>query len=733
MVPLEAAAPVLTDVRPSSDEMNNEKMVEAQEDQDQDNDLPARRRRDSDLDDFVFENGTSSDGDDDDDDDDDDYADCDENENRKSHLQLVWDSDSSDDFCIIDPENAALIPEGFELLPDSRSWAATLTQSQTVTCDSDVPSPNSSPAPSYEEVMSASQISHAKASEGDERVADKVVHPAPQPEHTEDTATGGQEMTRLVLQSNEETPEGSLVESGAANVEIERAQPLAASSLPETTPMVPLTTSSLPQSTPIVPLTATSLSETTPMVPLTASSIPQSTPMVPLTASLPESTPMVPLTTSSVPESTPMVPLTAASLPETTPMVPLTAPAATTAVTEKPDQEVLAGASASAMPGDDGSSEEKVPEVTMNTDEDSGLIHTMSESEKNKLLELLRKEMGREFILEARRAEAEFRNRELELIGQQAERIQEARMEEVHSSSTASLAGSTRSRSLSRTTSESSSIGPAPGNVSSEREGKFSRSSSVASSSTRDADCQTVPTSYGLEQPSASHIIHNVATEVSKVATTAFYTAKDVFHALQAKQSDWKAPSSSYKPPQSKWKPPADTYRPPAKTYKPKESTYKPPEDTYKPPRDYDDYSDYTPPRSNWTPPQSTFIPPNIIWTVGGERVDVGRRNEVQISKAPSGSVDIPSGEEATPEAGGEQDVAGATPTVTVAERSSSVDEGLESERSQRDGMKRLVEMGFANRAENKRLLAQFKLDLSKVIQALLEEQANDQWAQNRH
>ena len=57
--------------------------------------------------------------------------------------------------------------------------------------------------------------------------------------------------------------------------------------------------------------------------------------------------------------------------------------------------------------------------------------------------------MGREFILEERRAEAERRNRELELNGAQAERRQELAVQEqemLHSSSTASLAGSASTR-----------------------------------------------------------------------------------------------------------------------------------------------------------------------------------------------------------------------------------------------------------------------------------------------
>ncbi|BFZ22142.1 hypothetical protein BsWGS_25182 [Bradybaena similaris] len=48
----------------------------------------------------------------------------------------------------------------------------------------------------------------------------------------------------------------------------------------------------------------------------------------------------------------------------------------------------------------------------------------------------------------------------------------------------------------------------------------------------------------------ATHIIQNVASGVSKAATTAFYTAKDVFYSLQAKQNEWKNASYNCKPQQ---------------------------------------------------------------------------------------------------------------------------------------------------------------------------------------
>ena len=79
----------------------------------------ASRRGSGDSDDFVLENGSSSE----------DEEEYDDNERRADLHQMVWDSDSSDDFCIIDPENAALAPEGFELLPDVSSFISTLLPS----------------------------------------------------------------------------------------------------------------------------------------------------------------------------------------------------------------------------------------------------------------------------------------------------------------------------------------------------------------------------------------------------------------------------------------------------------------------------------------------------------------------------------------------------------------------------------------------------------------------------
>ncbi|RUS86722.1 hypothetical protein EGW08_005512, partial [Elysia chlorotica] len=114
MMPLEDSTPAVLEVAPSADVAHD---YEALQDTDTEVDQ-ARDRRDSDSD-FVVENCSSSEEEDDDDDEDDDNDDAGRHgKGRNGTIDITWESDSSDDFCIIDPENIALIPEGFELLPD---------------------------------------------------------------------------------------------------------------------------------------------------------------------------------------------------------------------------------------------------------------------------------------------------------------------------------------------------------------------------------------------------------------------------------------------------------------------------------------------------------------------------------------------------------------------------------------------------------------------------------------
>uniref|UniRef100_A0A2C9KKG2 ZZ-type domain-containing protein n=1 Tax=Biomphalaria glabrata TaxID=6526 RepID=A0A2C9KKG2_BIOGL len=194
----------------------------------------------------------------------------------------------------------------------------------------------------------------------------------------------------------------------------------------------------------------------------------------------------------------------------------------------------------------------------------------------------------------------------------------------------------------------------------------------------RDVDCQTNPEAV---HP-ASHIIQNVASGVSKAATTAFYTAKDVFYSLQAKQNEWKVPSSTYRPPQSNWKP--------------AESTWTPPTD------------DYIPPTSKWIPPPSSFtLPPTCLENsdsdlqTDGTKADTCRPQENIIWLSPS----HPCGR---------------------------FDSELTRELK---CMQHLIEMGFANRDRNRQLLSKFNCDLEKVVQSLLQEESEtgEHWAIHRH
>ncbi|KAH9514091.1 hypothetical protein Btru_030191 [Bulinus truncatus] len=193
--------------------------------------------------------------------------------------------------------------------------------------------------------------------------------------------------------------------------------------------------------------------------------------------------------------------------------------------------------------------------------------------------------------------------------------------------------------------------------------------------SKRDVDCQA---NLEFVHP-ASHIIQNVASGVSKAATTAYYTAKDVFYSLQAKQNEWKAPSSTYKPPQSGWTPPNDNY---------------------------------IPPTSKWTPPQSQFVlPPSCL--ENSDAAD-GQAEGARVDDASTTGKRLSSG--------------GSHPVTLM--------EGSDSELTRElKAMQHLIEMGFANREQNRLLLNKFDGDLEKVVQCLLQEEGEtgEHWAIHRH
>ncbi|XP_059169219.1 uncharacterized protein LOC131951000 isoform X2 [Physella acuta] len=338
--------------------------------------------------------------------------------------------------------------------------------------------------------------------------------------------------------------------------------------------------------------------------------------------------------------------------------------------------------------------EVEVKQVYKATIQEDELVHKMNDEEKSRFEQLLRAEMDKEFeeelkkrakdleralqaqkeeefryILEAKERAAAIENERLELAAKRKELDdQHALLVRQASSVSSSLLGEN-----SLTSSDSYTVGK------------------------RDANCQTNPEPVH----GASHIIQNVASGVSKAAATAYYTAKDVFYTLQAKQNEWKGQTSTFKPPHSNWTPPESTW-----THKP--STWKPPKD------------DYIPPTSTWVPP-SNSIPLPWSCTESGERTEEPQGN--------TDKKDIKQSEDVTP---GGQATSKRTP-VTPQELMELTDSSL---RREMQGMQRLIEMGFANRERNRQLLNKFDGDLEKVVQCLLQEEGegdSDHWAIHRH
>ncbi|XP_005090579.1 uncharacterized protein LOC101855228 [Aplysia californica] len=251
------------------------------------------------------------------------------------------------------------------------------------------------------------------------------------------------------------------------------------------------------------------------------------------------------------------------------------------------------------------------------------------------------------------------------------------------------------SGSVSRQTSVASSSG----------QSEKTDSSSVTSVTTvRDVDCQTAPEPAGP----ASVIIQNVASGVSKAASTAFSTAKDVFYSLQAKQNERKmqgqsekkdaaldpkrpiivkvrgdseaykaltnagavphaVPPGGWVPKESIWTPPEDwmpptesTWKPPASTWKPPPSTWRPPQSSWKPPQ-----SAWKPQKSSWKPPQVDWAPQQYEWFSVGSDCDPA---ELCGATSPSAIPSVVDGSE-------RQESAVANGGSTEAEARSSVDE----------------------------------------------------------
>lgn len=211
-------------------------------------------------------------------------------------------------------------------------------------------------------------------------------------------------------------------------------------------------------------------------------------------------------------------------------------------------------------------------------------------------------------------------------------------------------------------------------------------------SQVKDADSQT------SAEP-VSHLIHNVATGVSKVMNSTLSTAKDVFYSLQAKNAK-KFKESSTEKTESEDKPTGEIS--PVNSWTPSKDSWMPPQNTWIPPQ-----STWVPPKSTWVPPPDTWTPPPDMWFPPS--------TEQQSSQVdPDKDVTIPKslGENQTNE-----NAAIIRPPI--------IDNLLRQEML---GMQRLMEMGFANRERNRALLTRFNYDLEKVVQSLLHEDAQDPW-----
>ncbi|CAL1539180.1 unnamed protein product [Lymnaea stagnalis] len=318
---------------------------------------------------------------------------------------------------------------------------------------------------------------------------------------------------------------------------------------------------------------------------------------------------------------------------------------------------------------------------------DDGLVHKMNEEEKNRFKQLLREEMDKEFEEELRKRAKDL---ERALQAQKEEEFQyilEAK-ERAAAIENAFLEQAARQKELedhqeriSRQSSIRGDLTPTP---------SLDNSCGEFSVGKKDADCQTVPEPI---HP-ATHIIHNVASGVSKAATTAYYTAKDVFYSLQAKQQEWKTPVATYKPPQSTWQPPASTWTPPL--------------------------DDYIPPTSTWTPPKQNIVLPSSCY----EQNDDQTQNSDTEMKT-----------DAVDNAPGHQTSCKKPATAAPPLPLSLMDVHDSVVKRELQGMQRLIEMGFANREKNRQLLQKFEGDLEKVVQSLLQEEGegDDHWALHRH
>ena len=178
---------------------------------------------------------------------------------------------------------------------------------------------------------------------------------------------------------------------------------------------------------------------------------------------------------------------------------------------------------------------------------------------------------------------------------------------------------------------------------------------------------------------------------------------------------------------QNTWAPKANTWEPPKDTYVPPQSTWTPPASDFTPPA-----NDWTPPQSTWTPPQDIWIPPPSAYPNADQVNNTNEDDEITVVKIVRDSaIDTP--DPAVKKAS----ISSTSSSASVGQTSpmTSLTDSITDQAVRREiqGMQRLIEMGFANREQNRALLAKFEGDLEKVVQSLLQEEGEDHWAFHRH
>jgi hypothetical protein len=179
-------------------------------------------------------------------------------------------------------------------------------------------------------------------------------------------------------------------------------------------------------------------------------------------------------------------------------------------------------------------------------------------------------------------------------------------------------------------------------------------------------------------------VVSSAVGVASKAASGAFSTLKDVYHTLQAKNTN--------SPPRSTWSPPHDTWTPS------NECLPVQPHPTH-----------WSPQNQPWTPAPNHWIPSSQPWT-------------------PASHQWTPSAQPWTPSAAQPwTSLQAADPAQFVAV---NADEPFVAP-SPVGPMEQLVEMGFANRELNAELLAACNGEVEMVIQELIH--AGDDWPSTRH